>query len=164
MLYKENKQWLGLSTTAFSRIVCIEAHDGTLYLTDVPLGKKPMDKTGIAKSKLVNGRYQEPQLLQSDINTDFNEFHPFVYPDEGFLIFDSDRPGGFGGYDIYVVFKNREGNWDKAINFGSKINSDKYEGVTTVSLDGTYLFFNKDEDIYWVSAKIINKLKPGQVK
>ena len=155
---KTNNGW-DYPILLFPGLFATEAHDGTLYFTSLTLKEKPMGKAGIAKSELVNGRYQESELLASDINTDFNEFHPFVSPDESYLLFDSDRPGGFGSYDIYVVFKNKYRNWGKAINLGSKINSDKYEGVATVSLDGKYLFFNKDDDIYWVSVKIIEELR-----
>ncbi len=148
----------------FPGLFASEAKDGTLYFTDVTLGNKPMEKAGIAKSEWVNGRYKKPRLLESDINTEFNEFHPFVSPDESYLIFDSDRPGGFGSFDIYVVFKDKDGGWGQAINLGRTMNSEKYEGVATVSLDEQYLFFNRDKDIYWVSAKVIEELRPKELK
>ncbi len=46
------------------------------------------------------------------------------------------------------------------VNTGRRINSDQYEGVATVSLDGRYLYFNRDKDIYWISARIIEDLRP----
>lgn len=137
-----------------------EADDGTLYYTDVTVGDKPMEKSDIAQSEWRNGRYWKSKIAESDINTDFHEFHPFVSPDGSYLIFDSNRPGGFGGYDIYIVFKNKDGSWGKSVNLGSQINSNGNENVATVSLDGKYLFFSKMDDIYWVSTKIIEALKP----
>ena len=39
------------------------------------------------------------------------------------------------------------------------INSEGYEGIATVSPDGKYLFFNRDNDIYWVDAALIQTMK-----
>ena len=136
-----------------------EANDGTLYFTDVTRGKKPMDKSDLVKSEYINGKYMKPELLVRGINTDYNEFHPFIASDESFIIFDSDRPGGFGDYDIYISFKKNNNEWGSPVNFGKEINSSEYDGVTTLSTDGKYLFYCHNEDIYWVSAKIIENLK-----
>ena len=144
----------------FPGLFASETRDGTLYFTSVTLGGKPTEKSEIARSERVNGRYIEPELLGVEVNTEFNEFHPFVSPDESYLIFDSDRPGGFGGYDLYVAYKDQTGRWGKAANLGREINSDQYEGVATVSLDGQYLFFNREDDIYWASTKVIDKQRP----
>ncbi|MEB2785365.1 hypothetical protein [Algoriphagus persicinus] len=46
---------------------------------------------------------------------------PFVYAD--LLVFSSDRPGGFGGYDLYYSHKTGDG-WSEPVNFGPKINSE----------------------------------------
>lgn len=55
---------------------------------------------------------------------------PFVYGD--LLVFSSDRPGGFGGYDLYYSQKTANG-WTVPINFGPKINSefDEYRPVVS---------------------------------
>ncbi|MGD8306801.1 MAG: hypothetical protein PVF17_09120 [Ignavibacteria bacterium] len=136
-----------------------ETNDGTLYFTDVTRSKKPMDKSDIVKSKYVDGKYMESELLEREINTEFQEFHPFIAPDESFVIFDSDRPGGFGDYDIYISFKNNNNEWGTPINFGEEINSNEYDGVATLSTDGKYLFYCHNQDIYWVSSIIIENLK-----
>jgi Tol biopolymer transport system component len=51
---------------------------------------------------------------------------------------------------------------------GSEINSAGSEYGSTISLDGKYFFYtsnkNGSEDIYWISAKIIEKLKQKEVK
>ena len=93
--------------------------------------------------------------------------HPFIAPDESYLIWDSERPDGFGDSDLYISFKQSDGTWGKAINMGETINSDKWDAYATVTSDGKYLMFNRgiskgNIDIYWVDASIIDTLRAKQ--
>jgi len=52
---------------------------------------------------------------------------------------------------------------------GSLINTDMLERFPSISPDGKYLFFTRNKgseisDFYWVSAKIIEELKPKELK
>ena len=59
------------------------------------------DITGdIRYSRLVDGKYEEPKLLSQKVNTG-KSFHPFIAPDESYLIFDGKREGG--NVDIFWV-------------------------------------------------------------
>ncbi|NOU49802.1 hypothetical protein HG263_04540 [Pseudoalteromonas sp. JBTF-M23] len=127
------------------------------------------DLTGdIRFARLVDGQYQAPQLLNKLINTG-RSFHPFIAPDESYLIFDSKRENGFGDSDLYISYKQKEGTWGAPINLGEKINTNAWEALASVTPDGKYLFFNRqmsqggygDVDIFWVSADIIEQLKPA---
>lgn len=52
----------------------------------------------------------------------YNTTHPFVFQQGNAMLFSSDRPGGFGGYDLYITYKS--GNeWSEPVNLGSQINS-----------------------------------------
>ncbi|MBN7802790.1 PD40 domain-containing protein [Algoriphagus aestuariicola] len=68
------------------------------------------------------------------INTPSNDHMPFVYGD--LLVFSSDRPGGFGGYDLYYSLKTADG-WEEPVNFGPKINSefDEFRPVVSDAVD-----------------------------
>jgi len=109
------------------------------------------------------GEYKEVQNLGCAVNTEYTEEDPFISPDESFLLFDSDRPGGYGGYDLYITWKGKEGVWTKPANLGATINSKYAESRAYVSPDGKYLFFtsnrNGSMDTWWVDAKIFKKLK-----
>ncbi len=121
--------------------------------------------SNIYRAILSEGEFEDPEKLGNAINSETSEAHPFIAPDESYLLFSSwKRQDGFGEADIYVSFKNKDGNWKKSINMGNTINSDRYEGVATISSDGNYLFFTKNEDIYWVDAKIIEELKPKKIE
>ncbi|WP_420386566.1 hypothetical protein [Roseivirga sp.] len=126
------------------------------------------DFTGdIRYSRLVNGKYEAPRLLHKGINAG-GSFHPFIAPDESYLLFDSKREGGFGDSDIYVSFRQQNGEWGDPINLGDKINTEAWEASASVTPDGKYLFFNRNMgsenyenvDIFWISMQVVENLRP----
>lgn len=70
------------------------------------------------------------EIQKIGINTTVNDHMSFVYGD--MLVFSSDRPGGYGGYDLYYSFRSGDG-WTEPENFGPKINSefDEYRPVVS---------------------------------
>ena len=111
-------------------------------------------------STIKNGIRQEPQLLGKQINTGKWTAHPFIAPDESYLIWDSEREGGYGDNDLYISFRQEDGSWGKAINLGDNINTEHAEAYGSISPDGKYFFFHRsyggdNADIYWVDAKVI---------
>ena len=50
--------------------------------------------------------------------------HPFIAPDESYLIWDDEREGGYGDNDLYISFRQQDGSWGAAINLGDKINTE----------------------------------------
>jgi Tol biopolymer transport system component len=110
-----------------------------------------------------NSDNKDPIHLDYPINTEHNEHDPFIAPDGSYLIFTSDRPGGFGSADLYICFKNGESSWSSPVNMGETINSEKYDYCPILSPDEKYLFFSSyrtgNGDVYWVDAKIIDTLK-----
>jgi len=117
-------------------------------------------------SSITDGKRQTPKKLGSNINIGKWTAHPFIAPDESYLIWDSEREGGIGKTDIYISYRQNDGSWGPAINMGDKINSDKADFYASVTPDGKYILFNRtmdnkgNTDIYWVDAKIIETLKP----
>lgn len=117
-------------------------------------------------SKLVNGQRQTPEIMGKQINTGKWTAHPLIAPDESYIIWDSEREGGFGKSDLYISFKQPNGDWGKAINMGPEVNSAESDFYASVTPDGKYILFNRtidreksDIDIYWSSAEIIEKLR-----
>jgi hypothetical protein len=128
------------------------------------------DKTGdIRYSRLVDGEHEEPKLLDEKINGG-SSFHPFIAPDESYLIFDSKREGGYGDSDLYISYRLQDGSWSEAINLGDRINTSAWEASASVTPDGEYLFFNRNMnptsyenvDIFWVDAHVVETLRPRQ--
>ena len=78
----------------------------------------------IYKTDQVNGAWSAPQKLNNQVNVEgFNALQPFITGDCKRLFFASDRPGGQGGYDIWVSNLDSNGSPVDAINLGSTINT-----------------------------------------
>ncbi len=135
--------------------------DGTMYFASNGHTRKDKTRTDhdIYCTKIVDNEFQEAVLLDPAVNTTAYEADVFIAPDESYLIFCSTRDGGFGRGDLYVCFKNSDGNWTKAVNMGEEINTKHYEYCPFVSKDGRYLFYTSNQDIYWVSTEVINKIR-----
>jgi CubicO group peptidase (beta-lactamase class C family) len=119
----------------------------------------------IRYSRLVNGKREIPIPFSKNINSGKWTAHPFIAADESYVIWDSEREGGFGGVDLYISFRQQDGSYGPAINFGDKINTAGPDSGGVVSPDGKYFFFNRkisdeDSDVYWVDAQIIETLRP----
>lgn len=114
-------------------------------------------KFGIYKSEFKNGIYQEPEYLPNEINY-LRGAHPYIAPDESYLIFDA-QPDGMGKSLLFISFKNRNGDWTKAKRFDETINKTFTENIPYVSPEGKYFFFHRNNDIWWVSARIIEKMR-----
>jgi len=121
------------------------------------------DKGVIAVQKFVNKQYLEPEVPAGGVNTQFYEAHPYIAKDESYIIFDSNRPDGYGKGDLYISFRNDDDTWGEAINLGAKINTQHYEGYASLSPDGKYLFYSSNKngsfDLYWINATIIEKFR-----
>ena len=122
----------------------------------------------IYRSKLVDGQYSEPENLGISINTEsYEEYAPFIDPDEEYLIFASNRPGGFGGNDLYISFHNADGTWTSPRNMGNPINSEAGDTIPYVSPDGNYFFFitmrtgDQGYTPYWLDSQIIDACRAG---
>ena len=66
---------------------------------------------------------------------------------------------------LFICFRNKDGSWSKAVDFGEDMD---FGICASLSPDGKYLFFSSTggipgnkADIYWVSAKIIETLRPN---
>lgn len=138
------------------------AQDETMYFEVYT----PGNLTDVYKSNLVNGRYSQFERLPGQINSAFHDVSPYVSSDERYIIFASNRPGGFGYHDLYISFRNADSTWTPAQNMGNRINGPNEDGFPLVSPDGKYLFFNsaKSGDLgynpYWVDTSAIGRLRP----
>ncbi|GGA68859.1 hypothetical protein GCM10011369_08090 [Neiella marina] len=124
-------------------------------------------------STVENGQRQAPKLMDAMVNSGQWTAHPFIAPDESYLIWDSEREEGFGDSDLYISFRQQDGSWGPAINMGEQVNSDKWDAYASVTPDGKYILFNRriddgsdseqrNIDIYWVDAQIIETLRSTQ--
>ncbi|MFZ4411650.1 MAG: OmpA family protein [Bacteroidales bacterium] len=69
------------------------------------------------------------------------ESQPSISSDGKTLYFISDRPGGYGGYDIYKTLKGADGEWSVPINMGPSVNTAGNEKSPFIHTDSQTLYF-----------------------
>ncbi|WP_044399969.1 OmpA family protein [Lacinutrix sp. Hel_I_90] len=88
-----------------------------------------------------HGNWIGQQLL--DVNVAHASIeNPFVSPDGKQLFFSSNKPGGFGGFDLYVANIKSDGTLDIPVNLGAKINTALDDKYPAISEDGKDLYFS----------------------
>jgi len=109
-------------------------------------GKRRDDKSGIMRLNIyesiyANGTWSEAEELPWNTD-DYEEAHPTLSDDGQTLYFSSNRPGGFGGMDLYMS-KFEKGKWQKPINLGEKVNTKGTDAFPFIHPDGS-LYFASD--------------------
>ncbi|MBC7863580.1 MAG: PD40 domain-containing protein, partial [Bacteroidia bacterium] len=88
-------------------------------------------------------KWSAPVALDKEVDSDkWQEPSACYSPDGNTLYFSSNRPGGFGGKDIYYVEKLPNGKWGKTLNLGPQINTPYDEDAPFIHPDGKRLFFS----------------------
>src|SRR6266480_7704871 len=89
--------------------------------------------------------WSPPVNLGPTVNTGFIDAGPALSKDGLSLYFNSNRPGGFGGNDIWVSRRaTREDAWGAPVNLGPTINTASNEDTPSFSRDGHTMYFNSD--------------------
>lgn len=139
----ENGNWS--KPVSISPYINTNGNDASINLT--PDGQTLIVYQDIGKGGDVyfsnwNGKdWSALQQFGSDVNTKNWETHACLTNDQTTLYFVSDRPGGFGGRDIYRCVKLPNGAWSKALNLGPTINTKYDEDGPYMHPDGVTLIF-----------------------
>ena len=124
--------------------------DVTSKLSDISSSR---NKLGIYSAVLINGQWTKIRELRIN-NEWYNVTTPCLSPDGKKIFFASDKPGGFGGSDLY--YSNWKGDrWEDPVNLGPSINTKGNESYPFITPSGE-LFFSSDghpghggKDIYF---------------
>ena len=115
----------------------------TLYFA-ADYGPKGYGRYDIYKVTKTKKGWSEPKNLGRSINTDYWDSAPSIAPDGQALYFCSNRPGGYGGIDIYVAYRNEKGYWSEAVNMGPTINTAEDEQSPFIHADNRSLYFSSN--------------------
>jgi hypothetical protein len=95
-----------------------------IYYSDIP----QFSPDSSALLEYLSGNEGGPVHPVEILNSGSNDKCPYV--DGNLLVFASDRPGGFGGFDLYYSRRNGD-SWSEPINYGDRINTayDEYRPI-----------------------------------
>ncbi len=106
---------------------------------------KDEENGSIYYTQFAAGQWTAPQKFPRPINSRHRETHASMTENGQYIFFSSDRPGGYGGLDIWLCYKiNETGQWSEPINLGDKINSKGDEKSPNISEDGHTLYFSSN--------------------
>ena len=88
--------------------------------------------------------WSRPIPLGSNVQSAYLESTASLTPDNKTIYFASNRPGGYGGLDIYISEKREDGTWGRAVNLGPAINTKANEDAPFIHPNKTLLFFTTD--------------------
>lgn len=138
------------------------AADGTLFFAS-ERGRQDGKADIYSAAQESDGSYRQAERLPAPVNLDgVNDSDPFIAPDGSYLIFHSDRPGGFGEHDLYIAFALPGGSWSEPRNLGPAINTSSWEMGPHVTPDGKLLFTRRaaiktdqPSRIYGIDARLV---------
>jgi outer membrane protein OmpA-like peptidoglycan-associated protein len=138
-----------INTKYHEGTVAIAEDRSTLYFTrnDFLNEKYRKDDNGVNHLKIykatrVNGMFQDIQDLPFN-DLSFSNSNPALSPDGSQLYFSSDRAGGYGSSDLYVVDIKADGTYGSPQNLGPTLNTEGRENFPFVDEEGM-LYFSSD--------------------
>jgi outer membrane protein OmpA-like peptidoglycan-associated protein len=142
--YKKDGQWTTpeklpppINTNSHDACIALSPDGNTLFI--YKSGQKGTGDIYMSRKK-ADGSWSEPADLGKNINTKYREPSISITADGKTIYFSSDRPGGYGGLDIYRSHLQSDGTWGPAINLGSKINTPYDEDAPFIHDDSTLYF------------------------
>ena len=115
----------------------------------------------LLKSTFKDGMWSNPEPLINPINTDFQEASACITSNGNTIYFSSNRPGGFGGKDLYRITKLPDSKWSLPMNLGPKINSEYDEDAPFLSENQDKIYFSSNNaesiggyDIFYVEIDL----------
>ena len=87
-------------------------------------------------------QFTRPEILSLTVNSPQREEAAAISPDGNWIFFSSDRPGGYGGLDLYFSRRLPNGEWSNAKNAGPSVNTEYDESYPYLAPDGVTLYFS----------------------
>jgi tetratricopeptide (TPR) repeat protein len=106
---------------------------------------KDLKSGDIYESFYVNKKWSDPKILGPIVNSpDYLEPSACYSPNGDIIFFSSNRPGGYGGKDLYLTKKLPNGKWGEPYNLGPTINTEYNEDAPFVHPASNTLFFSSE--------------------
>ncbi|RXR32513.1 hypothetical protein EQG68_06720 [Flavobacterium piscinae] len=133
-----------INTTADEFYPTVANNKNLYYTSD---SDKSMGKDDIFMSVWNGENYKIPVRLEETINSIGFEFNAYISPDETFLIYTIyGSSDGLGSGDLYISFKDNEGNWKKSFNL-KEFNSESMDYCPFYDASTQTLYFTSKRSL-----------------
>lgn len=133
--------------------LCLTPDGKTVYFTrnNIAKGSMRRDDEGIQHLKLYTAKIEEDgswsDVQETSLNSrEYSVGHPTISADGKTLFFTSDRPGGYGGADIYKCSIGEDGTLGEPENLGKEVNTEGQDMFPWVTKEGI-LFYSSDGNV-----------------
>ncbi|MHC4677298.1 MAG: hypothetical protein ACYTEK_01230 [Planctomycetota bacterium] len=117
----------------------------SLYFTSIRAGGHGGFDIWVTTRGTIDDEWAESSNLGPTVNGPQDDIPASVSFDGLLLYLYSDRPGGFGGRDLWVSTRQtKDSAWGEPVNLGPTVNSSYSDGYPCISADGLLLFFYSD--------------------
>lgn len=145
-------EWVGPKRIDETGIVLTQGNEGeavanqkgtTIYYTYCANEKKEVSSCKIYSAQKRGKNWRDPEMLVLGPDS-FDYVHPAISEDEMTMFFSTNRPGGQGGFDLWVAKRSRKNRpFDEITNLGPVINTSSHEMFPTLRDDKTLYFSSK---------------------
>ncbi len=143
-----------VNNTRFNAATSISADNKSLYLINV-LNADGSYSKGLSKSTRIYKGWTVPKEVKIKNYFNADEYSEFsVSPDEKIIILAAEGKMSFGGKDLYVSFKQKDGTFSEPRNLGDKINTVQDEGMPFIAADNKTLYFASEGHLGYGSSDI----------
>jgi outer membrane protein OmpA-like peptidoglycan-associated protein len=94
--------------------------------------------------RMPNGKWGPAKNMGASINSIGDDTAPYIHADNQTLYFTSDGLQGYGGTDLFICRKDKNGEWSKPENLGYPINTIENEGSIAVASNGVKAYYASD--------------------
>ena len=130
MCYNEKMQELYITRSNYVKTKAQKSSDNTVKLKLYRLVYLPTEQ-----------RWGDELIEAVPFNDrEYSVANPTLSADGQTLYFESDKPGGFGGVDLYSTKRDQSGNWGAPINLGNTINTTGDDRFPYLAADNTLYF------------------------
>lgn len=148
--------------------VTMTADNRLLYYSVAERNASGYNNCDIYYSEFKGGTWTEIKNAGLQVNGDKSwESQPSITPDGQYLYFASNRAGGMGGTDIWRCRRLPNGDWSRAENLGSTVNTTGNEKSPFIHADGHTLYFASDGwqgfggyDMYFINLNDNGAVRP----
>jgi Tol biopolymer transport system component len=129
-----------VNTKAHDACTSISPDGKQIFLYKNDANDKASRGGNVFVSKITNGKWKTPESIGKPINSSYWEGGACVSSNGKSYFFSSERSGGYGGSDIWMVTRNKK-EWGTPVNLGPQINTPYDEAGMFLAPDGKTLFF-----------------------